>query len=584
MMIVNMNIHCKHLSKGGTSRVLSYCLIGRQHGGPSSACQYRHRSNHRSTLLHSKRQERRAMITLAAAITSESSVLFAHSVYPAFPNRWTNFPFSSSRFQSTSSSPSSHTSSPPPSSAKQDMKKLKQFIRPFLLNYHPDRMLQHHHQNSTTQIAKEVNLKAIQTLNGMVDTVEAIYNRAVHPRSSANVGTGGGRIELQSKYTIEFLVPSSNSSDSKNNNGDITLSSITKSKKQKDAAATSTRRSVDLCFTTKEKSIVQSIDDRTGNYSIVAAKMIQIKALKEITKLLRVANIPASPISSVTSNDFDLEIESLQDEIRQDYILNKDQLDLHEQLILNELDFLNDGHNENHGPRRRGRGEMFNTNSSSNREQTEYEKSKNAFMKSINWKEHARLYDEAMEDAIRDMATDGLIKMNEGRKQRFVSEIISRVRVHQHVSDNEDDDNDDNDNYPDTNHVDTVQQLIAMRRLSLLMSDNFEDLELEEMGKMWQEIFIVLTPERTKGSGKTGEPYSRRKRLREGQESGFKFAYHDEGKVSIHVPIDFLDDEVIGEFKRNLNDFYDLCVGDVMEQYFPKNYNDFAPHPRIDND
>ena len=49
-----------------------------------------------------------------------------------------------------------------------------------------------------------------RTLNGMIDTVDNIYNRALNPKSSSL----RGRADLQPKYIIEFLVPSTSGSSS----------------------------------------------------------------------------------------------------------------------------------------------------------------------------------------------------------------------------------------------------------------------------------------------------------------------------------------------------------------------------------
>ena len=484
-----------------------------------------------------------------------------------------SFPFPSTFISQKVHLPHSQFSTSSATNSKNPTKeiKLKQLIRPFLLTYHPDRL------QNTTNITKQENLKAIQTLNGMIDTIDHIYNRAMDDSSIDTTSTTSSspRMELQSKYTIEFLVPSNND----------TSNPSTTTKKQKEAI--STRRSVDLNFTSKERNIVQSIDGKKGTYSKTAAKIVKIKAMKEISKLLRVAGLEVPDF-------YDEVIDGAEFDLKQDVIHRRELLDIHDQMILDELDLGEDVFNDNNNNSGRSR---FDYSSSSSRfekrrePKTEYEKSRERYMKKVDWKKHAELYDEAMEDMKRDLATDGLIKMNESRKQKLVSEIISRIRIydksiHGSGNTNTDDNNDgsqNDDRAEDEMVVDPLQQLIAIRRMSLLFMDSFEELEMEEMGKMWENVFIVLTPERTKGTGQTGAPFSRRKRLREGRESGFKFAYHDEGKLSVHVPIDFLDDELIGELNRHLDDFYDLCVGDVLKQFLPKNYDTaFSGHPRIE--
>ncbi len=445
--------------------------------------------------------------------------------------------------------------------------KLKQFVRPFLLTYHPDRL-----QNST-EVSREANLKAIQTLNGMVDTIDAIYNRAagvgVGPNSDKATSTSASRIELQQTYTIEFLVPS---------NEDSIENSAGVARKNKKFVPISTRRCVDLNFTKRECDMVQSIESKTGRYSLTAAKIVKLKAMKEITKLLRVAGIQ---VTSVVEES----LKNSEREVKND-IVHRDKLDIHEQLILEEFDFMNDDVDGGVGVGRRfGRNFDYSAyNDSQEQESTKrksrYERSRDKFMRSVDWKEHQRIFDEAWEDMERDIATRGLMKMSLERKQRLVAEIISRVRLHDVVT--ADDSSVDSNVDVDLASMDPLQQLIAIRRMSLLFTDNFEELQMEEMGKMWENVFIVLTPERAKGRGEEGAPFSRRKRLREGRESGFKFSYHDEGRLTVHIPIDFLDDELINELKRHLSDFYDLCIGDVFEQFYPDNYKKFEGHPRIE--
>lgn len=464
------------------------------------------------------------------------------------------------------------TSSPSTTTSLKEVK-LKQLIRPFLLSYHPDRI------QNTTNITKEANLKAIQTLNGMIDTIDQIFDRAMltnnKSSSKSKVTSSGGRIELQSKYTIEFLVPSNDGNDDPNQ----IKHPNQKVRKRKEAI--STRRSVDLNFTKKEQSIIQSIDTKTGSYSKTAAKVVKLKAMKEIRKLLQVAglNVPLSYQDDVEASERDIENDALL------YRQNNNIEDVHERMILEELELFDDDDFDNSRSTRFGRSYSYSnydgSSTTSSRPKTKYEKSREAFMKRVDWKEHARLYDEAEEDMKRDLATDGLIKMDYERKQRMIAEIIARVRVYDPSIDGSI--MLDEDYVEDQGTVDTLEQLIAIRRISLLFNDNFDELEMEDMGKMWENVFIVLTPERAKGPDKSGAPFSRRRRLREGQESGFKFAFLDEGKLSVHVPIDFKDDELIGELQRHLEDFFDLCVGDGLAQFFPPNYKEnFSGHPIIE--
>ena len=282
-----------------------------------------------------------------------------------------SFPFPSTFISQKVHLPHSQFSTSSATNSKNPTKeiKLKQLIRPFLLTYHPDRL------QNTTNITKQENLKAIQTLNGMIDTIDHIYNRAMDSSSidDATSTTSSPRMELQSKYTIEFLVPSNN--DTSNN-------PTTTTKKQKEAI--STRRSVDLNFTSKERNIVQSIDGKKGTYSKTAAKIVKIKAMKEISKLLRVAGLEVPDF-------YDEVIDGAEFDLKQDVIHRRELLDIHDQMILDELDLGEDVFGDNVGG---GGNNRFDYSSSSRFEKrrepkTEYEKSRERYMKKVDWKKHA---------------------------------------------------------------------------------------------------------------------------------------------------------------------------------------------------
>lgn len=74
----------------------------------------------------------------------------------------------------------------------------------------------------------------------------------------------------------------------------------------------------------------------------------------------------------------------------------------------------------------------------------------------------------------------------------FVDNTIS-VEDEKHVVDDEDD---IDSVIPDG--LDVIAQLVAIRRLSLLLYDNFDHLQMERMGRMWERLVIVFTPPRRK--------------------------------------------------------------------------------------
>jgi hypothetical protein len=394
---------------------------------------------------------------------------------------------------------------------------LKQLVRPFLMSFHPDRQGSH-----STNLKREVNLKAIQTINGMVDTVDQIYTRAIDP---LKVKTRG-RIELEPKYTIEFLVNSS--TDRKG------------IKRPKDEPV-ATRRSIDLVFSEQERQSVQVVDVH-GNYSTIAAKALRIRAMKEIVKLLRVAGLP---VPADLNTQLDTEADTL--------LRSNADLTPHERMLRDEFNI----------GRRNDQHQM-----------SPYERSRQRYMSQIDWKKHEKMYQSAMEDMKRDIATQGLIEKNEERKQRLIAQVISTIRIHDTVDKNSE----------EYESLDALHQLIAIRRLSLLFHDNFSELEMEDMSRIWENTLIVLTPARkSHKEGKRGLPYSRLRRLKEGRESGFKFSYNSNDSITIFIPIDFMDDEILGELKRHLSDFYSiLLTRDGFEDYFPSVYKEFEGDPNFD--
>jgi hypothetical protein len=447
------------------------------------------------------------------------------------------------------------------------------------MKFHPDRQGISSDANSNTTIAREVNLQALQTLNGMIDTIDQIHTRASASASDSNSNSNSnsnsrpskGRIELHNTYTIEFLVSSNHNTH-------------TAVKKRKEGPSSS-RRSVELLFSERDIDSVQRMDSRTGRYSMRAADALKGKAMGEVGKLLRVAGL-------AVPNDLRAQMDAARSRSRS-------------RSLEEELSF---GFGEEGGENNTF-GRNFQYSRTAPRTRTPYEESREKYMNSVDWKKYNIMYDEALEDMERDLATEGLIAMSEERKQRLVAQVISKVRVLDEAdamhsasegsgsrsssgsvsNDGEMDAMDEIDEMiDDAQGIDPLSQLIAIRRLSLLLNDNFDALEMEEMGRLWETMVIVLTPERNThqhlvNGGKTGLPYSRLKRLKKGRESGFKFAFHSDDRVTVYVPIDFLDDELLGEMKVHLADFYSLCLSKGgLEDYFPSHYAEFKGQANFD--
>jgi hypothetical protein len=145
-----------------------------------------------------------------------------------------------------------------------------------------------------------------------------------------------------------------------------------------------------------------------------------------------------------------------------------------------------------------------------------------------------------------DIATEGFVRDNRQRRRKMIANIVANVRVKDES-------------------IDLLQQLTTARRLSLLFEHNFEDLHLEDFGKMWENVVLVFGPSRDYNVSSS----ARHRRNKRNMDSGFAFTLHPDYSVTMHVPIDFQDDELLQELKRNLWDFYDI-VGDGLDGLYPE--------------
>lgn len=85
----------------------------------------------------------------------------------------------------------------------------------------------------------------------------------------------------------------------------------------------------------------------------------------------------------------------------------------------------------------------------------------------------------------------------------MVSSICGKARIvtSHRVGDDDDDDAEERKSQDDDlvlvpEGLDVIAQLVAIRRLSLLLCDNFDHLQMERMGRMWERLVIVFTPPR----------------------------------------------------------------------------------------
>lgn len=340
---------------------------------------------------------------------------------------------------------------------------LKKMMKPFFLKCHPD--------VQTSDITREVNLEALQTLNGFMDTLDATCD--------------GKRVDWPRLLPIEFLLKTE----------EITA-------RRRKPAEVITRRKVELLV--PSKTIRDAILSSTGSERQDSIHRLHVEVQKEFSKILHVAGLPAP--NAV---------------FEEDHVQNDTWGGFTDHEIPDKA-----GPGYTYGPR-------FTTDE---QPRSRYEESRDRFVRSIDPVKLDKLYQEAIKDMEADILTQGAIKDHSVLRQEMVNNIIARVRIDRDAD------------------IGGLDQLITLRRLSLILADNFDKLFMEDFGRMWEELTIILTNPRDFGTSESAL-YRRRKR---GQESGFQFTYCADNHVTIHVPIDFRDEELLQELDRNLWDWFDM--------------------------
>lgn len=160
------------------------------------------------------------------------------------------------------------------------------------------------------------------------------------------------------------------------------------------------------------------------------------------------------------------------------------------------------------------------------------------FVRNINWKRFEELYKKALARNQAGRATLGLVADNPVMRQAAIADILGKVRLKE--------------------PTDVLTQVVAIRRLSLLLEESFEELQIEQYGRVWENCVFILGPPRPYNTSSA----ALRKRRRKGLDTGFSFTLHDDSSVSVEIPIDFQDQELIRELDRNFVDLYETLVSE----------------------
>ena len=167
------------------------------------------------------------------------------------------------------------------------------------------------------------------------------------------------------------------------------------------------------------------------------------------------------------------------------------------------------------------------------RRKTAWERSREKFLSRLNWEKFDKMYQDALDDMEATLMTRNLIRDSPKLRKQLLAKILSNIQF--------------------TKEVMPLERLVAYRRLLRLLDDHFDYLYLEEFGKYWEELSVVVTGARSYNTSSS----AMRKRRQRNLETGYSFTIHHDNSVTVNIPVDFQNDELIQELYRNLADFYE---------------------------
>jgi len=441
-------------------------------------------------------------------------------------------------------------------------------VKPFLLQVHPD--------VQPNASAKQVNLAAIQNLNAYLDLLQTMadgkYNSKQHHKSDDN---SSAIAEIDFVLQLEA------------GRRGIQKSSTRIDKKKSPHHTSASRRRVELLLPPVALCQQLAGQYRSNNDGMISQQSLRHRlrrhGTQELTKLLRVAGLPAPPPSVRYLSEEEALHEEIQHLVRDDDDDDNDNYDPRSSSTNPQQQQQQQQQSSSNMEEGLGRAHFQYRNSNTktytnpvHQRQANYEASRDRFTSNIQWQHYTRLYQEALDAAEAEYATGDLYENTPGARRKLISRLLARIRI---IAKNNNNNEDpaaatDASSSSGTTTISFEEQLIAFRRLSILFETHFHFLQLDRCAKMWETSTIVLVPARDYNLSPTA---LRKRRLRQNADSGFSFTVHADQRVSIYIPMDFGDDELLQELDRNVWDFYDLNNSDGMDDLFPEG-SSFALH------
>mmetsp|Transcript_1325 Transcript_1325/g.2977 ORF Transcript_1325/g.2977 Transcript_1325/m.2977 type:complete len:428 (+) Transcript_1325:134-1417(+) len=234
---------------------------------------------------------------------------------------------------------------------------------------------------------------------------------------------------------------------------------------------------------------------------------------RQLLRLLRISDLPApANLSLLDDDDYDYDYDNEYDNNTQDPGASG-----------------NDGSKQQQ-QRQRQRRKM-----------TPWEESRERFWKRHNrtfdHKKFNRVYREALHDAEVHLMTRNWIRDNPRLRNQLLAKILSNVKFKESIS--------------------PLERLVAYRRLMRFLDENFDDLRLEDAGRYWEEQTTLLVAE-SRPYNLSSSALRKRRNKNQHMDTGYSFTIHHDNKVTVTIPADFDNNELLQELLRNMVDFMQI--------------------------
>ena len=124
--------------------------------------------------------------------------------------------------------------------------------------------------------------------------------------------------------------------------------------------------------------------------------------------------------------------------------------------------------------------------------------------------------------------------------------------------------------------ISPLERLVAYRRLLRFLDEHFDELRLEDSGKYWEEQTTLLVgeprPYNTSPSALRKLRTRKKKNRHQHFETGYSFVVHHDNTVTVTIPIDFDNHELLQELLRNMEDFLQTQGTGLEGDYYSAMY------------